>query len=449
MKMKLMHLSFVLLVVCHGFAYGDDTLRRKLGQLFIVGFIGPTVTDSVFADLSARNIGGVILSYINGNLVSPTQIQQLTSQIRSAAQTPPFICADQEGGRVARLDSRDGFASTYSAYTLGMVFKSLDSTKAEAKLMASWMKQCGFNLNLAPVVDVAESPYDSSMYFGRLYSTDPMVVTAHAQTFIGQFRDASIMTTIKHFPGVGGGSSTDLIPYRRLLDSNSVDLIMVAHEYAWQNDSVYLTSLSAETVQGLLRDSMGYNGLVITDDLFQMNTTYLYGYGQAAELALNAGDDILLYVGNTANNGSLVRQIIDTLEVDVQQGRIPMARIDEAYNRIMQLKNRYKVTSAPAPLASRTIKPDAFHLSNYPNPFNPSTTISYSLPSRSRVHLMVHNLLGQVVADLVNSEQSAGWNQVVWNSNVASGLYFCRMEAVTVENPSTRFVDVKKMILLR
>ena len=86
---------------------------------------------------------------------------------------------------------------------------------------------------------------------------------------------------------------------------------------------------------------------------------------------------------------------------------------------------------------------------NYPNPFNPSTTLRYGLPTRSHMQLRVYNVLGQIVAELVNSELEAGWNQVVWNANATSGLYFYRLEAVSVSDPGKRFVDVKKMILLK
>ena len=88
-------------------------------------------------------------------------------------------------------------------------------------------------------------------------------------------------------------------------------------------------------------------------------------------------------------------------------------------------------------------------LQNYPNPFNPSTTLKYGLSTQSRVRLVIYNLLGQVVADLINTEQAAGWNQVVWNAKVSSGLYFYRLEAVSVADPSKRFVETKKMLLLR
>ena len=86
---------------------------------------------------------------------------------------------------------------------------------------------------------------------------------------------------------------------------------------------------------------------------------------------------------------------------------------------------------------------------NYPNPFNPSTKFQYSLPTRSHVRLCVYNILGQMISDLVDEDKSAGWNEVIWNANVASGLYFYRLEAISVTDPGKRFVDVKKMILLK
>jgi photosystem II stability/assembly factor-like uncharacterized protein len=101
-------------------------------------------------------------------------------------------------------------------------------------------------------------------------------------------------------------------------------------------------------------------------------------------------------------------------------------------------------------IQEETMSPVDFQLmQNFPNPFNPSTTLRYALPARGHVRLQVYNILGEVVADLVDAEQAAGWNQVVWNANVASGLYFYRLEAVSVSDANKRFVDVKKMILLK
>ncbi|MFI5145521.1 MAG: T9SS type A sorting domain-containing protein, partial [Ignavibacteria bacterium] len=88
-------------------------------------------------------------------------------------------------------------------------------------------------------------------------------------------------------------------------------------------------------------------------------------------------------------------------------------------------------------------------LQNYPNPFNPSTTIQYGIQARSMVRLVIYNVLGQVISELVKAEQSTGWKQVVWNVNAASGLYFYRLEAASLDNPRKQFVETKKMLLLR
>ena len=108
-----------------------------------------------------------------------------------------------------------------------------------------------------------------------------------------------------------------------------------------------------------------------------------------------------------------------------------------------------KVNSETEVRESENILQDYFLGDNYPNPFNPSTTIQYGLPTQSSVRLVIYNVLGQVVKELVNTEQQAGYQSVVWNANVSSGIYFYRLEAVSTENPSKRFVETKKMSLLK
>lgn len=424
------HRTFLFLlaaVLCQS-APADDALRKKLGQLFIIGFQGSVVTDTLYADLIERNVGGVILSYVNGNLPSPAEIVLLTADIRSAAPIQPFICADQEGGRVARLSDRNGFSATHTAYTLGMVFQSTDSTYAQAKLMSSWLAQCGINLNFAPVVDVAVTPYNSTMYYQRLFSDDPLVVAAHAKKFIEGSHELNIMTTLKHFPG--GGAAKDLLPFRKLIDSSKVDLVMMSHNRVAGMDPVNYASLSSAVIEGWLRDTLGYTGVVITDDLYQMATSKTYGYGTAARMALNAGNDILLYAGSIVNGNSLVRLIIDTLETDVLEGRISMARVDEAYNRVLALKSAY-ITSVAERSANQGVRPGTFELSqNYPNPFNPSTTFEFRVEERSNVKLAIYDILGREVAVLVNDERPAGMHTVLWNAaGMPSGVYFCTLSA--------------------
>jgi len=428
--------------------------------MIIVGFVGQTITDTVLADLSTLNLGGIILSTGNGNLLSPSQIQQLIARIRNVSQTPPFIATDQEGGLVARLNASDGFASTHTAFQLGTTYASLDSTRAEASLMASWLRTCGFNLNFAPVADVDVNPVSPAIgYYGRSFSSDPWTVAEHDSVFVGQFHDQNIVTTLKHFPGHGSATtdshytlpdithtwtSAELTPYRELLKANSVDMVMVGHLYNAFLDSVYPASLSYLTVQGLLRDSLHYGGVVITDDLYNMQAiTDHYGLGDAAEHAVNAGVDILLYVCDTLNRASICRQLIDTLESEVNAGQIAESRIDEAYSRILLLKNKYAITGLSAPLASTHTIPGSYSLANFPNPFNPSTTIHFTLPVAEKMTLKIYDLLGREIETLFDGTLEAGTHEMHWNAGVrAGGVYFCRLQTATM-------VTTIKLVLMK
>ncbi|NIT99878.1 MAG: glycoside hydrolase family 3, partial [Nitrosopumilaceae archaeon] len=115
------------------------------------------------------------------NIINPSQIQDLNAQLQQAATIPLFIATDQEGGYVARLNANNGFADTYSAYTLGTIFNSEDSTRGTANLMAQWLYDSGINVNLAPVVDVNVNPSSPAIgFYERSYSSNPMTVFNHA-----------------------------------------------------------------------------------------------------------------------------------------------------------------------------------------------------------------------------------------------------------------------------
>jgi hypothetical protein len=159
-----------------------------------------------------------------------------------------------------------------------------------------------------------------------------------------------------------------------------------------------------------------------------------YGLWDAAELAVNAGVDILLYTSNMLNNASLVRQLVDSLEARVLRGRIAEARITEAYERIMALKGRYLVTGVRPTFAWDV--PKGYLLANYPNPFNPATTIEFTIPADARVALSIHDISGRMVRRLCADEpMRAGSHRMIWDGKnsagrpVASGTYFCRLRA--------------------
>jgi len=455
-------LFLTITAICRSDA--DDALRRKIGQMFILGFTGTTLSDTIRADLAQRNLGGVI--FMGPNCSSPAQVHNLTSAVRSAASTVPFIAVDEEGGLVARLNQSDGYAATVSEYQLGSVWQSTDSTAHQGATIASWLSAGGFTTDFAPVVDVDVNPQSPAIgALGRSYSSNPLTVAAHSRAFIDQLHARSVMTALKHFPGHGSASTdshlqlpditatwadSELIPYRTLIAASAVDMIMVGHLYNARLDSLYPTSLSRATVTGLLRDSLGYRGVVITDDLYNMKAiTDLYGRDEAATLAINAGVDILLYVSNTLDDGtSLLRHMVDTIEARVNAGVIPASRVEESYQRIQALKAAYFPSGvAPSPGAA---VPSRIALGSYPNPFNPSSTVRFTLPARSQVRLVVYTLLGQEVAVLADGTAEAGSHEVRFDgTGRASGVYLARLTIRALDGRGALSTATTRMLLIR
>ena len=433
----------------------SQSLRDKIGQMLIVGFYQyDNFMDTLWVDITQRNLGGVIV--FGYNVISPSQIHNLDAQLQQAATIPLFIATDQEGGYVARLKASNGFANTYSAYTLGTIFNSEDSTRGTASLMAQWLYDSGINVNFAPVVDVNVNPSSPAIgYYERSFSNHPMTVVSHASWFKDEFQQKNIVTTLKHFPGHGSAeedshlgftditntwADSELVPYRQLIGQGYSDLVMIGHLYNANIDSIYPASLSYKTITGLLKDSLGFTGTVITDELLMGAIVNNYAFDQAIELAINAGTDILLYRTNERNNLSLVREVIDIVEQKVNTGLISMNRIDDAYNKIQTLKQR--IISSAKPIANNQV-PNDLHLSNYPNPFNSTTTIEFSISEADFVTLKVYNIIGQEIATLVSENLIGGNHAYHWNaSEYASGVYFYRIE-------SGKYQQINKMILLK
>lgn len=457
-------LLLILAFTAFSRAEADDALRRKIGQMFILGFTGTTLSDTIRADLALRNLGGVI--FMGANCSSPVQVHNLTAAVNSAAATFPFIAVDEEGGLVARLNQNNGYAATVSEYQLGTVWNSTDSTAHQAATIGSWLSTGGFTTDFAPVVDVNVNPQSPAIgALDRSYSSRPTTVAAHSRVFIDQLHARRVMTALKHFPGHGSATTdshlqlpditntwadSELIPYRTLIAANVVDMIMVGHLYNARIDSLYPTSLSRATVTGLLRDSLGYRGVVITDDLYNMKAiTDLYGREEAASLAVNAGVDILLYVSNILGDGtSLLRHMVDTIEARVNAGLIPASRIDESYQRIQALKAAYATSGiTPGPPA---FVPARISLGTYPNPFNPASIVRYTLPARARVRLAIYTLLGQEVAVLADGIAEVGSHEVRFDAaGKASGVYLARLTVRLLDGRGAESSVTTRMLLIR
>ncbi|KAF0214384.1 MAG: hypothetical protein FD178_2460 [Ignavibacteria bacterium] len=439
-----------------------QTLRDKIGQMIWASFSGSRLHDTTKVDLQKRNLGGIIL--FAGNIKNPTQVKLLNDTIKMFSKTQPFIAVDQEGGRIARLSASNGYKATNSAYRLGVIGRE-DSTRKTAAMMAKWLKDGGFNIDLAPVADVNVNP--ASPAIGKLersFSKNPDSVYYHTNWFIDEFNKQKILTSLKHFPGHGSAnvdshlgftditntwSEAELIPYKSLIANNFNGMVMLGHLFNKNLDPVYPASLSKSVVTNLLRNQLGFKSVTVTDGMSMQAITNNYGFEESIEFAVNAGVDILLYEYNLKNNKSLVRQIIDIIEQKINQGKIPVSRIDESYNRIIELKKKYGIIDNTSNLAEENI-PGEFSLSqNYPNPFNPETTISYKLQAASNISLKVYDVLGREVATLIDEYKLAGDYNITFNARhlersreISSGVYFYRL--VTPTSSIT-----KKMVLVK
>jgi beta-N-acetylhexosaminidase len=201
----------------------------------------------------------------------------------------------------------------------------------------------------------------------------------------------------------------------------------------------------------LLRKKLLFTGLIITDELFMQAITKNYSFEQSVELAVNAGNDILLFSTNIRNNSSLVEEVINIIVKKISDGVIPLSRIEESYSRIIEIKRRYSILSS---FAERTTDklPENISLNNYPNPFNPSTTISFSVPQgvngqSPSVQLKIFDILGGEVANLIDKQMLPGTYKVEFNAsnrgeNLSSGVYLCYLKV-------GRSTMVKKMFLIR
>jgi beta-N-acetylhexosaminidase len=339
-------------------------LDAMIGQMLMVGFRGLTLAPgaAIVKDITQRHLGAVVLFEYDmptqqhvRNIESPAQLHALDAALQAAASVPLLIATDQEGGLVARLDERHGFPPTVSHQYLG-ASNDLQLTHERAAQMAGTLRDAGINLNLAPVVDLCANPDNPVIArLERCFSADPEVVTAHAQAFIRAHHEQGCLTSLKHFPGHGSStgdthlglvdvtgtwSRDELVPYERLIASGEVDAIMTAHVFNASLDPVYPATLSQATITGLLRGELGYDGVVISDDLQMGAITQEYGFETAVQKAVEAGVDILAFANNSVYEEDVAARAIAVIRGLVQGGTIGEERIAESYRRIRRLKQK-------------------------------------------------------------------------------------------------------------
>ena len=317
----------------------------KVGQLLMIGIHGKTLNDDAKFMLNEYRVGGIIL--FDRNMESKNQVKSLITDInkagKSAGLTPLFIGIDQEGGAVARME--DQLIKVPPAEELGK--EPIEQAVSLAKQSGTELKGLGFNINFAPVADLG-------LTYGRSFSTNPDEVVRYASAVGKAYDEAGLWYSYKHFPGIGKTdvdlhADTSVVPVSKetLLNEDTkvfVDLIkqskpntyaiMVSHAMYPQIDADHPSSLSKAIITDWLRKDMGYNGVVITDDMDMGALAKHYTFGDMAVQSILAGSDILL----VCHEYEHMQEAYNGLMKAVKDGRISKERLDESVKRILLMK---------------------------------------------------------------------------------------------------------------
>lgn len=343
------------------------SLEVMAGQMIMAGFRGtgeePLHEDLAFLleDISKGRVGGVILFDRDAltkdtarNIVSVKQARRLTDMLQRRASIPLFVGVDQEGGRVRRFKEEHGVPATPSPRVMG------EGTEAGAERAAFTLghalRQAGINVDFAPSLDVDVNPQSPAIgALDRSFSADERKVAAYGGAFARGLLRAGIVPCYKHFPGHGSAAADthlgaaditgtwqerELAPYKALLKPASPVMVMVGHVAHAGMDARFPASLSPSVINGLLRKKLGWNGVVITDDLQMEAVTGRHTAKETLLLAVTAGADILLLGNNLRHDPEDARKTHALLMELVREGKISRSRILASYKRIMALKVR-------------------------------------------------------------------------------------------------------------
>jgi len=339
----------------------SQDLDAMIGQMLMAGFRGFTVDEQspIVRDIRERNLGGVVLfdydvalASPNRNIDTPAQVARLTAALAGFATTPLLVAVDQEGGRVQRLKPARGFTGSPSAKELGVMDDA--AIKAAGAGVGATLRQAGFNLDFAPVADVDVNPDSPAIgRLGRSFSADPARVGRCAGLFLAGLASQGVTGCLKHFPGHGSAgtdshlgvtdvtatwTSDEMKPYRMLIEQGAARMIMTGHIFNARLDPDHPATLSHATITTLLRGELGFDGVIITDDMDMKAITGRYGREEAVRLAIEAGADILLFGNNLTYDPDVVRQTHALIKAMVRDGVISQTRIRQSHDRIMRLK---------------------------------------------------------------------------------------------------------------
>ncbi|MEN9201868.1 MAG: glycoside hydrolase family 3 protein [Thermostichus sp. DG_1_6_bins_120] len=336
------------------------SLEEKLGQLFWVYFEGSELSPALEEMIQDYHVGGFIFYSVAGNIQTPPQVAQLIASMQERSRIPLWIGIDQEGGPVVRLtEGVTVFPSAMAVAAAG----SLADAQAMACTLGMELKSLGFNLNFTPVVDVNSNPYNPIIGI-RAFGSHPRQVADYGLAMLRGYQQAGILCTPKHFPGHGDTyidshlglprvdrplaelQARELYPFQALIEAGA-EAIMTAHVVMPALGSNHPATLAPEILTGWLCQRLGFQGLICTDSLTMGAIAQNYGIPQAAELAFQAGADILLFGADPGSSPAIQKAAYAHLLQGLRSERLSWQQLDRSLRKILALKARYRVGSLP------------------------------------------------------------------------------------------------------
>ena len=333
------------------------SLDQKLGQLIVVEYLGHDYQGSGLQDMVTQQyVGGIIYQEVNHNFDAPDNtvegLAAFSSQVQQDAKIPLLIGTDEEGGQVNRLEVFHG--PLPSAADMAATGDPQYAFNQGAQI-GKWMAQLGINSDLAPVVDV--HTVDPPILQDRMFGSTPQTVATYAETFLHGLQQNGVAGCLKHFPGLGALTSDphrglptitrslsdleqiDLKPYKLMIGKDHPAMIMDTDVLMPTIDPDLPAELSPKAINGILRGSLGYNGVVITDGLYMQGISDYWTLSQAATLAIIAGNDLVEGPYAVAQ----VASVVSALKQALQDGKLTQARIDQSVERILLMKVEYGI----------------------------------------------------------------------------------------------------------
>lgn len=337
----------------------DMSLEEKIGQMVLVGLEGYVPDDHTISMIEDYHVSGFI--FFGRNVKNAEQLLSLTNSLKtinSKNSIPIFLSADEEGGRVSRVPEE------YTKLPASKVIGDINNPEFSyqvGSLLADSVKVLGLNMNNAPVLDINSNP-QNPVIGDRSFGDNVEVVTNLGITTMKGIQEKGVIPVVKHFPGHGDTrvdshvglpsvvhsmerlQSFELVPFQEAID-NGADAVMIAHILMTEIDSENPSSLSKAVVTDLLRDVMGFNGVVMTDDLTMGAIRENIEVHEAAIQSVKAGVDIVLVCHGYDNEVA----VLNALKRAADNGEITEERINDSVYRILELKSKYQLSDTTIP----------------------------------------------------------------------------------------------------